>query len=213
MEQRLLVKRLLRFTDGTAQNSAQRLYNVTRTHLVLTSGKLVLQKTYLAMIIKTEQVAQMVRLQPCSLNFNTPLKGRLHFDQLNKASAASIASAAGVFDVYFSEKIVFAKRPWALGASVVLWQNWQNCQHGRQNLFMFKIQKLLGFKFKQNPATPFTRLGLHKKMQPYSKLELERALAQCLARTTQAQTQSYDKPDKAQKIAKTYFYCNRHVNF
>ena len=63
------------------------------------------------------------------------------------ASAASV-SAAGVFDVYFSEKFVFAKKPWALGASVVLWQNWQNCQHGRQNLFMFKIQKLLGFKFK-----------------------------------------------------------------
>ena len=63
-------------------------------------------------------------------------------------SAASIASAAGVFDVYFSEKFVFAKKPRALGASVVLWQNWQNCQHGRQNLFMFKIQNLLGFKFK-----------------------------------------------------------------
>ena len=56
-------------------------------------------------------------------------------------------------------------------------------------------------------------LGFIKKMQPYSKLELERALAQCWARTKQAQAQSYDKPDKAQKIAKTYFYCNRHVNF
>ena len=54
MEQWLLVKRLLRFTDATAQNTAQRLDNVTQTHLVLASGKLVLQKTYFAMIIKTE---------------------------------------------------------------------------------------------------------------------------------------------------------------
>ena len=44
--------------------------------------------------------------------------------------------------VMSSEEFVFAKKTWALGASVVLWQNWQNCQHGRQNLFMFKIQKL-----------------------------------------------------------------------
>ena len=35
---------LLRFIDGTAWNSRQRLNNVNRTHLVLASGKLVLQK-------------------------------------------------------------------------------------------------------------------------------------------------------------------------
>ena len=35
---------LLRFIYGTAQNSGQRLHNVKGTHLVLASGKLVLQK-------------------------------------------------------------------------------------------------------------------------------------------------------------------------
>ena len=34
---------LPRFIDSTAQNSGQRLGNVNRTHLVLASGKLVLQ--------------------------------------------------------------------------------------------------------------------------------------------------------------------------
>ena len=37
---------LLRFIDGIAQNSGQRLDNVNRAHLVLASGKLVLQKKF-----------------------------------------------------------------------------------------------------------------------------------------------------------------------
>ena len=35
---------LLRFIDGTAKNNELRLYNVNQTHLILASGKLVLQK-------------------------------------------------------------------------------------------------------------------------------------------------------------------------
>ena len=38
---------LQRFIDGTALKSGQRLDNDNRTHLVLASGKLVLQKTYI----------------------------------------------------------------------------------------------------------------------------------------------------------------------
>ena len=48
---RLFLLMLLRLIDGTAYNSGQRLDNVDRTHLVLVSGKLGLQK-YLSKMAK-----------------------------------------------------------------------------------------------------------------------------------------------------------------
>ena len=39
---------LLRFSDSPASNSGQRLDNVNQTHLVLASGKLVLQNSHQA---------------------------------------------------------------------------------------------------------------------------------------------------------------------
>ena len=42
---------LLRFIDGTAQNSGQRLHHVIGAHLVLASGKLVLQKRIVTFIL------------------------------------------------------------------------------------------------------------------------------------------------------------------
>ena len=42
---------LLRFIDGTAENTGQRFDNVNRTHLVLASGKLEVQKYYMGDIM------------------------------------------------------------------------------------------------------------------------------------------------------------------
>ena len=41
---RILLLMLLKFIGGTAKNSGQKLDNVNRTHVVLASGKLALQK-------------------------------------------------------------------------------------------------------------------------------------------------------------------------
>ena len=49
---RIFLLMLLTFIDWTAQNSGQRLDNVNKTHLVLASGKLVLQKSMLILLFK-----------------------------------------------------------------------------------------------------------------------------------------------------------------
>ena len=42
---------LMRYIDGTAYNSGQRLYNVNRTHVVLASSEKVLHKKFESQII------------------------------------------------------------------------------------------------------------------------------------------------------------------
>ena len=85
------------------------------------------------------------------------------------ASAASV-SAAGVFDVYFSEKFVFAKKP----------GHWEHQlfygKTGKTVNMVGKISSCLKYKnFKDSNLNRIPRhlspgLGFIKKMQPYSKL-------------------------------------------
>ena len=58
---------LLRLIDGTAENTGQRLDNVNRTHLVLASGKLVVQKNYIFYFMKKPVFSEVLHKNNISL--------------------------------------------------------------------------------------------------------------------------------------------------